>query len=305
MSVKIFGHYEFNFDMPNLPDWANERICEKLRPDLRSFEYSMSLATSIVGASATIESYITSINNAARASSIFFVKVKVSSGKTEESVKAKIECFAGNSMDRVTSLIYAPRSMVLPADEKGHGYLPLFFVNNKLTELAGRSRYKSQQFTRRPIVETNLPQHLMEDLRKKLRCQLPDENVVTKWREEAEMQTEENRKRNQLNQELAKIERDENAARIAAEAIQLQKLKEKRFAKMETHAGVDIEWIKWTKTKVGSYTRNVSEVCSAANVTIRISGARTYIFLPQRNEFAVATKNVKILNKSSTEPINE
>jgi hypothetical protein len=190
---KFLGKYALVVALPDLspfsPDWIQKKFRTLAQPG-----YFISAATnagSLNEVQQEIEKYLDRVEAAFVDVQRGVFKVKIRKGKTPASVKAEIECFAGDLvkdpysqmndqfLDRrkVLSTFYAPASMVLPCDEEGYGYLPQFFVTQKLEELAKRS-YKTNSFKRMPVSPAVCPPGIREEISKIIFEKLPTHEML-------------------------------------------------------------------------------------------------------------------------------
>ena len=238
-----------------------------------------------------VEKYMEKLQQVLQATGNLYHEVRVSKGKTEKSKRVEIRCYAGEvGGKKITSSFYVPTSMVIVAGgESGKGYLPAWFVKNKLDEVRKNSMYSSQRYERIPIKKPFWPEELKSDLREKLVAQLPASSKFEAIERKRQEKREQLKKKRELEQQ-----RHQAWEKEQAKEQEKRRLKhEEHLSKLEQYHGASARWSKSVKNIDGTYGRKEYE---ADNVSIYISGGqgkKVYIVHPDGKEVVAMREHVE------------
>ena len=310
LTATVFGLVDLEMyypDMDQMPDWAKEKLKKRIadhRCGHRSMGDQLRSATTVADLQNIIAEWAETIEKVLIKEGRGFYQVKTHKGKTPASIKVEIEVkkgdynpdydYHGDDRKYGVSSFSAPVSMLIESED-GKVWLPAWFVQKKLNEVKNNAHYNSQKYNRYPIN----PQIWPEPLKKKFLAhhfdQLPDQADIDAQLADQAAKLEEKRQVREKEEairraESEKREAEERAVKQAKEAKAAIR-KERLRAAMERKENVNVEWKSWYRKK--GFCHAIEE--AAENVTLLISGARTYILFPDGDEQIVKTSNVKIV----------
>lgn len=297
-AIKIFGEHNFEIHEPfvgSFPAFLEVTWRSKLSPAVLVQE--LCGAQAYRAAEDAIRRYADRAEQAVLAVGRGFYAVKAGKGKTDKSMRVEIECRRGREPDAptVVSSFYAPTSLVLHAPlgprARRDAFLSTFFVRQKLKEVANRAQYKWQNFERVPVAAVCWPPHLKQEFLDSLLSQLPTGEAINEARRAIENERE---IREAQRVELCRMETQEREIeRVLMEKQRANRAaaRARRNAKMEVRVGVNVKWRTWTRV------RGVDKPIDgqANDVSVRTSGAASYVIFPDGRELRVATKNLDFL----------
>lgn len=286
----------------NAPDFVKEKFKNQVQPSLCMS--ALGRARTLAEAEQAINEHLGRIEQSIRAVGWGCIKVKIGKGASPASVKAKLECWAGETppsgrpdeRKKVVSEFYAPASAVMACQEKGYGLLNQFFVIKKLEEVAARSQSGSR-YKRVPVAPAICPPGVLEEVKKRMMAQLPTQEALEAQAAAALLLESERQAKIQEREKAVMQRREIQAAQAASNVIrQAAKADDRKnkLAAMETHKNVSAHWHNWA----GTSKNRVKIERDAEGVDVHISGARAYVVFPDGEEIIVATKNLQFHSAS-------
>jgi hypothetical protein len=299
-TIRIFHGYVFDIIEPaeqkNLHPFYLQLWNYDADPD--QFARDLQQAKSKQHGVEAINAYVDRVENAIINGGRGYYAVKVHKGKTERSLEISLPCTAGREpgAKRITSSFLVPASIVQRASsDSAHsscGYVWAFRVKEELKNLSERSLYARQKYERVPIDQPCWPSHLKQQFKDLLLAQLPNVEQIEAADQIATMAAKTAaaaRQEQQAQANRAQVTRIAETQRQVTEKSIAERAK--RQAKMEHQHNVNVEWFTWA-TKNG---KSVKVHGHAENVSVRISGAASYVLLSGGREIRVATKNLTYL----------
>ncbi|MHB8975522.1 MAG: hypothetical protein ACYDAI_02515 [Trichloromonadaceae bacterium] len=298
------------YEPEDLPEWGEKKLKPLLTTKainlVRRYEGKIQTVTD---ARALLEEWSKIVSEEIVDMGLGHQRVKAGKGKTEASRKITIEIFKNHYLgdgqndgappERSEVHFFAPASMIY-TDPQGQDWLSDYFVRQKLAEKSKRAWYKKDSYQRTPCHKPEWA-HRESFLELHLH-QIPAQEAVDSHLERRAAEKREQLERLAAEREAERLawEAGAPAREVAAAARAVAKAKaEARTAlareKMEKHEGVNVRWFEWEQRKNGKYKTRVKVEEAAENVTLRISGDRTYIVFSNGAEIMKKSSNVEIL----------